>query len=230
MPLRTNNKLGIRIDIALAILIAIAMFLFNYINYVISYNIGLKNELVISIDLFIYVTLFCIIIILAVIIIYIYRLCIHLKTLSKKAIYFRILFIILLLSTIFIEEIYVSKPGYIYTCRGFSERMHREADIPAIQSWLETVDTDSLDFKQNYAKIKESEWPDSIVKLYPKDVYFERYNKDKTRARLLWGGTLVGRWGLVVGNKSMTMTISDIKEDGEYRMQFEPGAYIWYDD
>ena len=235
MSLGKNNKLKIRIDIILATLIISVMFLFNYIRYITNYNMGLKSQFTISHKIFINIMLLCFITALIVIVIYIYRLCIHLKILNmlnRKDIYIRIFFTFLLIPLIFVGELYYLKNSENYLLMGFTEKLHREADIPAIQSWLETVDTYSLEFKQNYAKIKESEWPDFIVKLSPKDVYFERYNKDKTRARLLWGGTLVGRWGLVVGNKAMTMPIIEARsdDDDDYRIQFAPGAYIWYDD
>lgn len=233
MSLRENNKFRIRYDIALATLTILVILFYNYTTYKVFYNLGLNNKIPISNEFFITTTLFCFIYALAVVIIYIYRLCIHLKKLkqlNRKEIYYRIIFTFLLLPLIFISGIYYSKPGYIYIYKGFSERMQREADISAIQDWLETIDTDTLNFNHNTAELSKSEQPDCIAKLSPKSVYIGKYDKNKIRVRLLWGGTLVGSWGLVVGSKTMTMPIDDLKRTGENRTYFASGAYIFLSD
>lgn len=230
MSLGKNNKLGIRFDITCAILVMLVMLLFNYMRYIINYNLGLRNQFIISPGLFMYIILFCFIIALASIIIYIYRLCIHIKVfneLSRKEVIIRIL-LLLLLPFIYIGEIYYLKHEDNYLCRGFSEKMHREADIPAIQDWLETIDTASLDFKHDFAMIPKNKQPDSIAILSPKSVYIVKYDTNKIRVRLEWGGALPGHWGLVVGSNTMTMSTSDVIGDDVYIRHFAPGAYIWH--
>ncbi len=108
--------------------------------------------------------------------------------------------------------------------RGFRQRMLVQADIPAIQAWLnETSDYENGD------TIPPSAWPRAVKKLSPESLSLGSY---EGICILTWNGQLGNQWGLVVGLSSMEIPESD---DSRYRIsmsewsqteRFE--AYVWF--
>ena len=224
MPIKIL-KLDYIIDVFGAFMIVLAVFVFNYALEVYFYKLGFFGQAKL---LPIYQITLYYVFIAFILLVSLTRLCIIFKKKGLRVFFLRICLLLISLCAAIGGEIFRT-PGYVYVCRGFSERIHGEADIPAMQDWLDTIDFKSLKFYDNITLLNESEWPDSVVKLSPKDVYIEKYDITKIRVRLLWGGALPGHWGLVVGSKTMIMSNSNEKVDDEYIMQFAPGAYIWHD-
>ena len=114
--------------------------------------------------------------------------------------------------------------------RGFVRYVDGRADIVAIQNWLDTLDPS--DYQEPGAVLIErvlpdSEQPPSIAHLRPKMVKLMLDDSERRTVRLLWGGGMIGHWGIVVGGKDMPMPPSDSYT--EY-FSLASGAYVWSGD
>ena len=115
-------------------------------------------------------------------------------------------------------------PHYVSFMYGFLQRMHQDADILAIQAWLETEGTKHERF------LDESDYPETVRILEPETAWLDRNDKGNNPClKLEWGGALIGHWGLTVGPDTMPCPPCDFKMDGQYRMPLAKGAYIWFD-
>ena len=114
--------------------------------------------------------------------------------------------------------------------RGFVRYVDGRADIVAIQNWLDTLDPS--DYKEPGAVLiervlQDSEQPLSIAHLHPKMAKLLLDDSGRRTVRLLWGGGMIGHWGIVVGRKDMPMPPSD--SYAQY-LPLTSGAYVWSGD
>ena len=116
--------------------------------------------------------------------------------------------------------------------RGFLERMKKEADVPAIQTWINTLDSDALsEFKKDEYGwwVDEAKWPDAIKRFSADEVavLVLKSKNDKTYVRVLFGTALLGRWSLVVGVDSEEIQLNDYYES-EHRLELALNAFVGY--
>ena len=99
------------------------------------------------------------------------------------------------------------KDGEVVFTEGLLERMMKEADVPKIQAWMDTLDSDTLSkFKEDKYGwwIDEAKWPDVIKKFshHIENVDYillKKSKNDRIYVRIMCGGTWAGFYGLVVG-------------------------------
>jgi len=121
---------------------------------------------------------------------------------------------------------------------GFSRYIEANADISEIRGWLGTLKpedcvvyniiTSDGSRRSSPKDLPKQEWPKVIAKLDPRIVRLSVDDDKHPKARLWWGGGLLGSWGLVVGHEEMVTPESDLSRYGEYRQEIYKGAYIWY--
>ena len=114
--------------------------------------------------------------------------------------------------------------------RGFARYVKVHADIVAIQNWLDTLNRN--EYTGPYGSMAEkcfavAEQPPCIASLNPKRVTVRLDDTKDLTVKLLWGGGLIGHWGIVVGRKDMPIPPSDTSKFGEQRFPLAAGAYIW---
>jgi hypothetical protein len=113
--------------------------------------------------------------------------------------------------------------------RGFTRYVASRADVTAIQAWLSTLDPNEYTDKygsMTEKRFTESEQPPCLVRLHAKGPAVRPDDKGHLMLRAIWGGGLIGHWGIEVGDKSM-----EPPPDSEiygYR-PLAPGAWIWYE-
>ncbi len=119
--------------------------------------------------------------------------------------------------------------------RGFQRRMQAQADVPAIQAWLKTLDSNEAEGQSaapTRERVAEPERLPAIARLNPKGVGVSVDEVGRPMVRLVWGSGVIGSWGLVVGDKRMSARepMLEITESssGEYRLLLAPGAYVWH--
>ena len=120
--------------------------------------------------------------------------------------------------------------GYIARTEGCLERMKKDADIPAIQTWLETAGMEIInEHKSNERSslIDESKWPEVIKKFSPRGVFvMESKNNRKPYVRIDVGGVLEGSFGLIVGVGAEEIPLNDW-HTSEYRLELTPNAFAY---
>ncbi len=112
---------------------------------------------------------------------------------------------------------------------GFKRHVERRVDIPAVQTWLATLEPSPLQPGRAHPDIpvEESDLPASIADLNAWGWRMEFDDEERPRIRLMWGSGIMRSWGLVVGDKDMETPPSDLSRYGEYRLPVAPGAYVW---
>lgn len=111
--------------------------------------------------------------------------------------------------------------------RGFARYAKVRADIPAIQSWLGTLDPGEYSDGRGYMTEKQfvgSEQPPCVARLHPKLAKVEPNDKGRLILRMTWGGGFAGHWGIEVGDKTMEPP-ADSEAIGYQPLA--PGAWIW---
>lgn len=103
--------------------------------------------------------------------------------------------------------------------RGFTRYAKSQADVGAIQSWLTALDPN--DYKEPGVVLierilEDSEQPSSVARLHPKMAKLLLDDSGHLAVRLLWGGGLIGHWGLVIGHEDMPISPPDSSEYTEY--------------
>jgi hypothetical protein len=114
--------------------------------------------------------------------------------------------------------------------RGFTSYVKTHADIEGIQNWLDTLNRN--EYTGPYGSRAEkcfavAEQPACIASLNPKRATVWPDDTKDLTVKLLWGGGLIGHWGIVVGRKDMPIPPSDTSRFGEQRFRLAPGAYLW---
>lgn len=114
--------------------------------------------------------------------------------------------------------------------RGFARYVELRVDVAAIQGWLGTLDPN--DYKDSEGgwiegRLADSEPPQVIANLHPKRTQPMFDQRGRLAVRLLWGGGMIGHWGIVVGPADMPMSASDSRL---LYYPLAPGAYIWSGD
>ena len=131
----------------------------------------------------------------------------------------------------------VKPSGFRTYTSGFKKYLQKEADIPAIRTWLSTVNPEActdeeINLYTNYTLEsvwpESIDWPESITRFDPHYVSLSMDHTSHPIVRLTWGGAL-GHWGFVVGGEDMETPESDFSEYGEYRLELIEGAYVWHE-
>jgi hypothetical protein len=123
-------------------------------------------------------------------------------------------------------------PGEMFV-RGFAGYAERRADVPAIQDWRHTLDPNFCVNEGGYAqerRLMPSEQPPAIASLEPKWAGVRPDGRGRLMVRLLWGGGLIGHWGIVIGPPDMPTPPSDPYASREDRSPLAPGVYVWSGD
>ncbi|MBP7053881.1 MAG: hypothetical protein KBE65_22945 [Phycisphaerae bacterium] len=111
--------------------------------------------------------------------------------------------------------------------RGFTRYAGCRVYVAAIQSWLTTLDpNDYRDSEGVWIEgwLAESEQPQVIADLHPKwaQPMFDR--RGRLIVQLLWGGGMIGHWGIVIGPRDTPEPLSDPSR--EQLRPLAPGAYV----
>jgi hypothetical protein len=117
--------------------------------------------------------------------------------------------------------------------RGFAMRMERRTDVAAIQNWLNTLDPNFCVNESGYAqerRLMPSEQPPPIASLESKWATVRPDGSGRLMVRLLWGGGLIGHWGIVIGPPDMPTPPSGPSASCEDRFPLAPGVYVWSGD
>jgi hypothetical protein len=119
--------------------------------------------------------------------------------------------------------------------RGFAGYVERRADVKAIQSWLATLDPNDCEGQALDAKVAPGVHLQDPPKYMARPLCLARFRSGGARlhrddagrplVRLIWGGGMIGHWGIEVGDVTMEGTPDEYHE---YR-RLAPGAYIWYE-
>ena len=111
--------------------------------------------------------------------------------------------------------------------RGFARYAAVRVDVPAIRTWLSTLDPN--EYVNGGVPLPPEKQPPAITRLspkrYPLGVQVSRDDTGRLMVRLLWGGGMIGHWGIEVGDESMKPPPAS-ETDG-YRV-LGPGAWVWY--
>ncbi len=141
--------------------------------------------------------------------------------------------------------------GYQFRLWGFRRYVQRQADIPAMQTWLDTVDPNVCDEERIAVGTdvhgvpiplpSEVDLPSSVLDLKPRYVQLSLDETHRPMVRLEWGSGLEGTWGLTVGRRDMPIPKTQLptrqtrpggqvfRNRGEDRLPIADGAYIWHD-
>lgn len=114
--------------------------------------------------------------------------------------------------------------------RGFARYAERRVDVGAIQSWLGTLDPNDYRDSEGVwieGRLADSEQPQVIANLRPKWTQPMFDQRGRLAVRLLWGGGMIGHWGVVVGPRDMSEPPFDPSR--EQRRPLAAGAYVWCD-
>jgi hypothetical protein len=118
----------------------------------------------------------------------------------------------------------IIEPGYVGFTKGLSERMKEDVNIPAIQKWLDGVNVEGV----GRFEIDEANWPDSIKKFCPSDVFVTKSNESKKYVRLIWAIGFISHWGIVIGETAAGIPLDDLFMS-EYRLELAPNAFVWHE-
>jgi hypothetical protein len=138
--------------------------------------------------------------------------------------------------------------------RGFEKYMKGNVDVPAIQTWLSTLDPNvpsdlSLSEEGEFRVFPEEDTPpipcpECILRLEPKHADLARLQSGRLHVQLYWGAFWSAGRGLVVGDKEMEIPQTEppgwyyyppdtreerIRIPGRYCSPLAPGAYVWYE-
>ncbi|RPJ18909.1 MAG: hypothetical protein EHM35_21340 [Planctomycetaceae bacterium] len=113
--------------------------------------------------------------------------------------------------------------------RGFTRYVESRTDVSAIQAWLGMLDPN--EYTDKYGARTErhftgSEQPPCVARLHAGGARVQPDDKGRLMLRTIWGGGLIGHWGIEVGGKSM-----EPPPDSEVigYQPLAPGAWIWYE-
>lgn len=142
-------------------------------------------------------------------------------------------------------------PGYQFRLWGFRRYVQRRADIPAMQTWLDTVNPNACSEEATAIVTDEDgavrvapgdvNLPSPVVDLKPRHVRLSLDETNRPIVCLQWGSGLEGTWGLTVGRKDMPIPKTQLptrqtlpggkvlRYPGEDRLPIAGGAYIWHE-
>jgi hypothetical protein len=148
---------------------------------------------------------------------------------GTKRLLLQILLILVPICLFFIVPNFIKTGQPVFT-EGLLEGMKKEADISAIQSWLDTMDLKGPNVREvseSTWSVSESEWPEEIKKFSPRSVIVKKSkNGVKTYVRIRLGGPFIGDWGLVVGVSAEGIPLNDYFTS-EYRLELTQNAFVW---
>jgi len=129
---------------------------------------------------------------------------------------------------------------------GLREYYGLNVDIPAIQTWLRTVDPEDCWGEQLTIRIdalpeaEQARWPEAIKAMKPACLVRLYLDADRRPVvRLEWGG-FDEAWGIVIGSIDWEIPRTRLRreemteqsafyERADYVRPLAPGAYVWYD-
>jgi len=219
------------LDLSLAATSVIAIILYCVSNRFLSYWFGLtllQSGNIFMMPAVVMIILLAVILILVLII----RGFILNVRLGINRLLLQIFFIVIPISVLAIVPGLI-KGGYIALTEGLFETMKKEADISAIQDWIDNVDLDGItcDRIDEYGWwVSESDWADAIKKFSPYDIDYvilRKTNNNTIYVRVIFGAALVGRFGLVVGVNSEEIPLN-IHYVSEHRLELTSNAFVWF--
>jgi hypothetical protein len=115
--------------------------------------------------------------------------------------------------------------GKGFTC-GFRDRIRSKADIPAIRTWLRTLDRS--DYDEYGHKLHVEKWPESLrkLKLSAGAVTLRADQNGKPQVEIIEGGAIL-HWGVTIGMEDMEIPVSNIKKWFASWLLVEPGVYVY---
>ncbi len=136
----------------------------------------------------------------------------------------------------------IVSPRCIYSnptfMQGFYENMKANADIDAIQDWLDSLDLDRYKIDEylpdGWFMLSSESWPDVINQLshyIKQEVYLVTPTNNKRYVRVVYGGGVVINhyWSLVVGVGADEIPLDDyFTTRTEERLELAPNAFVGY--
>lgn len=127
-------------------------------------------------------------------------------------------------------------PGYKAFTWGLREYARANVDVPAAQRWLGGLDPNlctAIWMDRHQWQGAAIDWVNAIVGLDPDRIILSLDGEGFPTVRLEWIG-FDSFWGLVIGHANMEIpkTLPAIRgqfpKQGEYRLPFAPGSYVWH--
>ena len=164
---------------------------------------------------------------------------------TPKQIILRII-VVIILCIVMVNSTKIGWPYSRHIMNGFQERMQKKLDISAIKLWLSNLV--EKDFSDEWVRLERSKnmkggnylpenvlwpnninWPESIKIFAPGYVRLWAETIGDRRLLLEWGGTLMGRWGVVVSLETPEMPPPESNlHDIYYTRKLAEDAYIYY--
>ncbi len=165
---------------------------------------------------------------------------------SKPAVRIKRIIIIIILCALTVGTTRMGGSYNHHIMNGFQERLQKKLDISAIKLWLSNLE--EKDFSDEWVRLERSKnmkggnylpenvlwpdninWPESIKIFAPGYVRLWAETSSDRRLLLEWGGTLMGRWGVVVSLETPEMPPPESNlHDIYYTRKLAEEAYLYY--
>jgi len=122
---------------------------------------------------------------------------------------------------------------YEWFALGLRDRIESKADIEATRAWLQSLPAEEYEGYEKYEhgkQIPSTKLPEALRALQDGDVRISlsANANGNTMVELMWGSTVMGHWGAMIGMKDMEIPPSDFRFNGSYILPVEPGVYVWW--
>ncbi|MHC4510846.1 MAG: hypothetical protein ACYTAO_18135 [Planctomycetota bacterium] len=107
---------------------------------------------------------------------------------------------------------------------GYRDRIRSKADIPAIRTWLKTLNKEQ--YKEPDDRVAPDEWPESLKVLNPPLIFAMVDRNGNPQVRIICAGVLL-RWGMTIGMEDMKIPVSTLNDEYESWLLVEPGVYVY---
>lgn len=143
----------------------------------------------------------------------------------------RIMFSILIYFGTCLFPFISGQPGDAYFLKGFEKWVLQNVDIDAIQTWIQSEESDEYLGKEYAGESLQEEIPDFVKNFDPEFVFFYDYDSETGKSIVLGWSTLGGTWGIVIGPPTMKVqtegTFQKDVDNVERRHLIKPGVYIY---
>ena len=107
---------------------------------------------------------------------------------------------------------------------GFRDWIRSKADIPAIRTWLRTLDKEDHDIHGD--RIPLDQQPESLKVLNSHRAPLLANENGKPEVRITWGGGFF-HWGVTIGTENMVIPEAELDFRYESWLLVEPGVYVY---